>query len=260
MLAAELALQQVPTPELRPKNWRESAAGARLIAVKNMTYIQPARTGVDLAGSLPVFPRLPGSTLPTSQPLADIQAKRLLFNRLGQPGQVHVYRTDCRAGERLRAQMLVPVLPLGGSVVPAFAVVAQSLPYSADTQKLPFALPAGFSAVVAPPPSELVTPVVDALTRVRYYPGPLIDTKTLVGGRAYIVVWSPHNHMGKYALQLGHRWPFRWTYWAQIPWFWWQIRGWFGLSRAAAYVAGGALLGSGLLAAAALRAGTKRNA
>ena len=130
---------------------------------------------------------------------------------------MHVYRAECRAGERLRVQMLVPVLPLGGSVVPAFAVVAQSLPYSADLQKLPFPLPAGFSAVVAPPPTDLVAPIADALTRVRYYPGPVIDTKTLVGGRAYIVVWSPHNHMGKYALQVGHRWPFRWTYWTQIP-------------------------------------------
>jgi hypothetical protein len=147
---------------------------------------------------------------------------------------VHVFRADCRAGDRIRVPMLVPVLPVGGAVVPAFAVVAQSLPYSADVHKLPFTLPAGLSAVVAPPPTELVTPIADALTNVRYYPGPTIDTKTLVGGRAYIVVWSPHNHMGKYALQIGSRWPMRWTYWAQIPLFWWQIRGWFGLSRAAA--------------------------
>ena len=66
--------------------------------------------------------------------------------------------------------MLVPVLPMGGAVVPAFAVIAQSLPYSADVQKLPLALPAGYSAVVAPPPSELVTAVRDLLTHVDYYP------------------------------------------------------------------------------------------
>jgi hypothetical protein len=214
--------------------------------VKNLLpYTQPARTGADLAGSLPDFPGVPGGTLPTSLALSGFQAKRLVFNRIGQPGQVHVYRADCRAGERLRVQMLVPVLPVGGSVVPAFAVVAQSLPYSADVQKLPFSLPAGLSAVVAPPPTELVAPIADALTHVRYYPGPIIDTKTLVGGRAYIVVWSPHNHMGKYAIQIGHRWPMRWTYWAQVPWFWWQLRGWFGLSRAAAYAA---MAGVGALA------------
>jgi hypothetical protein len=147
----------------------------------------------------------------------------------------------------------VPVLPVGGAVVPAFAVVAQSLPYSADVHKLPFVLPAGLSAVVAPPPTELVAPVADALTNVRYYPGPTIDTKTLVGGRAYIVVWSPHNHMGKYVLQIGNRWPMRWTYWAQIPLFWWQIRGWFGLSRAAAYAVIAGIVGLGALTFAALR-------
>jgi hypothetical protein len=215
--------------------------------VNNEPYTQPARIASDLAGSLPDFPGVPGSNLPNSLALPSFQQKRLLFNRIAQPGQIHVYRADCRAGERLRMQMLVPVLPLGGSVVPAFAVVAQSLPYSADVQKLPFSLPAGFSAVVAPPPNELVTPIADALTRVRYYPGPTIDTKTLVGGRAYVVVWSPHNHMGKYALQIGYRWPMRWTYWAQLPYFWWRIRGWFGLSRAAAYATG-----IGLVAAAAV--------
>ncbi len=222
-------------------------------SMMNANYTQSARTGTDLAGSLPTFPGVPGGTLPASLDLTTLQQKRLVFNRLSHPGQIHVFRAECRAGERLRVQMLVPVLPLGGSVVPAFAVVAQSLPYSADVQKLPFTLPAGFSAVVAPPPTDLVAPIADALTRVRYYPGPTIDTKTLVGGRAYVVVWSPHNHMGKYALQVGHRWPFRWTYWAQLPLFWWQIRGWFGMSRAAAYLAGAGVAAAGLLTIAALR-------
>lgn len=227
------------------------------MAVNNATYTPPARVGADLAGSLPEFPGIPGSTLPSSLALTNIQQKRLLFNRLSQPGQVHVYRTDCRAGDRLRVQLLVPALPLGGAAVPAFAVVAQSLPYSADVQKLPFALPAGFSAVVAPPPSELTAPMSDVLTRARYYAGPTIDTRTLVGGRAYIVVWSPHNHMGKYVLQAGHRWPMRWTYWAQVPFFWWKIRGWFDMGRGAAYAVGiGAVLA--IAAAVALTRARRR--
>ncbi len=209
--------------------------------------------GVDLAGSLPAFPKTPGDSLPTSLEMPNFRQKRLLFNRLNSPGGVHVYRAECRAGERLRVQMLVPVLPVGGAVVPAFALVAQSLPYSADVHKLPLALPKGYSAVVAPPPTELVTPVRDVLTRVRYYPGPLIDTRTLVGGRCYIIVWSPHNHTGKYVLQVGHGWPWRWTYWLQVPRFWWQIRGWFGLSRAAAYAVGAGIVLLILLLVRALR-------
>lgn len=210
------------------------------------THTQPDRTSADFAGCTPTFPGLPGATLQTGLRLASFQPKRLVFNRLGQPGQVHVYAAECRAGERLRVQMLVPMLPVGGAVVPAFAVVAQSLPYSADTQKLPFAMPAGFSAVVATPPAQLTAPAKDVLTRVRYYLGPTIDTRTLVGGRAYIVVWSPHNHMGKYVLQVGQRWPLQWGYWAQLPIYWWRIRGWFGLSRGAlvGVVAGIALVGA----------------
>lgn len=204
-------------------------------------------TGTDLAGSLPVFPKTPGSTLATSLALSDLRRKQLIFNRLTQPGQIHVYSTECRAGERLRVQMFVPVLPLGGSVVPAFAVVAQSLPYSADLQKLPLELPGGYSAVVAPPPGELLTPISDMLTRVRYYPGPLIDTRTLVGGRCYIIVWSPYNHMGKYVLQTGTNWPWQGSYWVQLPIYWWLIRGWFGLSRMAAYWIVGAILLIGVI-------------
>jgi hypothetical protein len=197
--------------------------------------------GTDLAGSTPMFPGLPGEKLAESLPIVDMRVKRLIFNRLRMPSQVHVYSAECVAGERLRVQMFVPVLPLGGAVVPAFALVAQSLPYSADVRKLPLELPAGFSAVVAPPPADLVHPVEDVLTRVRYYPGPVIDTRTLVGGRCYLVVWSPNNHVGKYVLQVGQRWPTRVGYWARLPGTWWQIRGWFGLSRAAAvYVAAAA--------------------
>ncbi len=208
---------------------------------------------VDLAGSLPIFPLAPGGTLPTSLVLPDFRQKRLLFQHLAHPGQVHVYRTECRAGDRLRVQMLMPVLPQGRAVAPAFAIVAQSLPYSADVRKLPFDLPAGYSAVVAPPPSELMTPLRDVLTRVHYYPGPVIDTRTLVGGQCYIVVWSPQHQMGKYALQLGHSWPWQVGYWAQLPRYWWQIRGWFGQSRVAAYVAGAGVIFIGLLAAIVLR-------
>ncbi len=198
---------------------------------------EPAEKSTDLAGSLPFFPRAAGSSLAGSLELVDFRRKRLLLNRLSRPGQVHVYSAECRAGERLRLQLLVPMLPLGGSVAPSVAVIAQSLPYSADVQKLPMDLPAGFSAVVAPPPGHLVAPAQDRFTGARYYPGPVIDTRTLVGGRCYIVVWSPYNHMGKYALHIGYAWPWQWAYWLQLLRFWWQVRGWFEMSRTAAYVA-----------------------
>ena len=108
---------------------------------------------------------------------------------------------------------------------------------------MPLELPQGYSAIVAPPPSELLQPVKDVLTRAKYFPGPTIDTRTLVGGRCYLVVWSRDNQIGKYVMSMGHRWHLRWGYWAKLPWYWWLIRGWFGLSRAAAlYAAGAALL------------------
>lgn len=200
------------------------------------TQIELTSPGTDLAGSRPIFPAEVGHRFNNGFELPDFRNKRLVFSQLLQPGQIHVYRANCRAGERLRVQMFVPKLPRGGAVAPAFAVVGQSLPYSADTQRLPLEAPAGYSAVVGPASSKLVAPVTDLLTRVPFYPGPVIDTRTLVGGRCYILVWSPQNLMGKYVLQIGHRWPLRWSYWAQIPRFWWQIRGWAGLDRLLAYM------------------------
>ncbi len=194
----------------------------------------PTISGADLAGSRPIFPGIPGGKLADGLPLDDFSEKRLIFNHFDTPGQVHIYRADCAAGERLRAQLFVPVLSKGGTAVPAFALIGQSLPYSADAQKLPIELPKGYSAIVAPSPSKLLQPVEDVLTRARYYPGPVIDTRTLVGGKCYLAVWSPQNQMGKYVIQTGHRWPLAATYWASIPYFWWQMRGWFGLDRSGA--------------------------
>ena len=221
-------------------------ANSALVGIERGSGSPPV-PGVDLAGSVPVFGSRPGNRLIDGESFADFSRKRLIFGEFTERGQTHVYRVDCKAGDRLRAQLFAPVLPRGGSVLPTFAVVARSLPYSADTQKVPLDLPRGYRSIVAPPPTELLQPVKDVLTRVQYYPGPLIDTRTLVGGRCYLVVWLPDNQMGTYVISIGHRWHLRWSYWAQLPLYWWRIRGWFGLSRAAAYY----LLAGGLLAVVA---------
>lgn len=213
----------------------------------------PARSGVELAGSRPLFPGLPGGKLINGLPIGNFQEKRLLFNQIDKPGQVHVYKMECRAGERLRGQMLAPVLPRGGGIAPAFAIIGQSLPYSADVQRLPVELPQGYSAIVAQPPAQLLQPMQDMLTRFHYYPGPVLDTRTLVGGTCYLVVWSPQNQMGKYMIQTGHRWPLGVTYWASVPFFWWRVRGWFGLDRAGGVAAVVGLVMLGLLVARLLK-------
>ncbi len=196
----------------------------------------------ELAGNVPIFPAQPGEKLATSLALGDFRDKRMLFSRLISPGEVHVYNAECVAGERLHVRSLIPELPHGGAVVPTFAIVAQSLPYSADVRKLPIELPGGFSAVVAPAQTELGKPINEMATGVRYYPGPAIETRTLVGGRCYLLVWSAGRSVGKYALQIGTHPNSPIGFWAQFPLYWWQVRGWFGVSRAAAIYAGAALL------------------
>ncbi|MEM7128786.1 MAG: hypothetical protein AAF702_20805 [Chloroflexota bacterium] len=198
--------------------------------------------GTDLAGGLPIFPQIPGAKFGDALSLPDFRRKRLLFNHFELTQSIHIYQADCRAGARLRVQMIYPLLKRGRTAQARFAVIAQSLPYSADQDALPIPLPAGFRAVVAPQMSDwTISPHVDMLTAAEYYLGPVIDTQVLVGGRCYIVVWIPDNRPGRYILQIGHRWPLRWSYWNQLPMFWWKIRGWFGLSRIWAYLLLGGL-------------------
>jgi hypothetical protein len=224
-----------------------------MLSESSVTPSQQPRLSSDLAGSTPFFGGEVGGTFVTSADFGGFRQRHLIFGQLDRPGRVHVYRADCRAGERLRVQLLTPVLPGGGALTPAMAVIAQSLPYTGEEAKLPFPLPAGYSALLVSPPRELLSPVRDLLTRVRYYPGPVVDTRTLVGGRCYIAVWSPQSRMGKYALHVGYRWPWSWRYWLGVPGYWWKIRGWFGLSRMAAYALVGILLVTILLARFVMR-------
>ena len=86
--------------------------------------VRPA-PGVDLAGSVPVFGSRPGNQLVDGDSFADFSRKRMLFGAFERFGETHVYRVDCKAGDRLRAQMFVPVLSQGQSVAPAFAIGAK---------------------------------------------------------------------------------------------------------------------------------------
>jgi len=132
--------------------------------VSELEPLPAAQVGQDWAGSLPEFPGAVDGDLSDSYELDDFRHKRLVFGQFEHPGAVHVYSAGCAAGGRLRVQAHIPVLPLGGSLAPAFAIVAQSLPYSADVHKLPIDLPAGYSVVVAQPPVELAAPVEDRLS------------------------------------------------------------------------------------------------
>ena len=215
--------------------------------------VEPSKTAVEagktvsLLGWRALFPRSVGATPATSADLGDFRHGQLLLAQLAQPGQAHVYRAECRAGERLRVQAWTPLLARGAMVTPAVAVVAQGMPNAAAVPSavgapsvmpsvmLPVKLPAGYGVVAQMPPKTLLDPVTDRATGARFFAGPTIDTRTLVGGRCYIVVWSPTHGLGKYGLRVGSRPRARWQGWLGWPRLWWQVRGWCGLSRWSAY-------------------------
>lgn len=177
---------------------------------------------------MPRFPRQTGALPATATDIGDLTPKQTIYNTLDRPGAVHVYRADCPAGQRVRVQALAPVLQNGRALTPAVAVMAQGLRTGAVDVDLPVTLPAGYTAVALAPPAKLENLQKDWWVGASFFNGPVIDDRTLVGGRCYIVVWSPDKQPGKYVLQVGH-----------VPgqgrlaalWAWWRIRGWFGLSR-----------------------------
>jgi hypothetical protein len=177
-----------------------------------------------------------GRSLAVATPLGGMTRCSVVLNTIDHPGRGHVYRADCPAGTRLRVQVLIPSLAAGRALNPAVAVLAQGAPASNNSLKLPVSVPAGYSAQVAAPAKTQPQTHTDALTGATFAVGRTIDTRTLVGGRVYVVVWSPDNLMGKYALQVGYAPVHEWGQWLLAPWIWWQVRGWFGLGRTAAYV------------------------
>ena len=195
-----------------------------------------------LAGSLVRLLHGAGGTLAAATPLTDVARCQVILNRFDHPGRAHVYRADCPAGTRLRVQLLTPALPMGRALTPAVAVLAQGAPAGGETLKPPVAIPAGYSAQTLAPPKLQPSVQTDSLTGAGFFPGHAIDTRTLVGGRVYVVVWSPDNLMGKYVIQIGHIPIHDWGQWLLAPWIWWRVRGWFGLSRTAAYVTLAALV------------------
>ncbi len=201
-----------------------------------------------LAGSLVQLLHGAGGSLAAATPLTDMARCQVILNRFDHPGRAHVYRVDCPAGTRLRVQLLTPALAVGRALTPAVALLAQGAPGGGETVKLPVAIPAGYAAQTLAPPKRQPPAQTDALTGAGFFPGRAIDTHTLVGGRVYLVVWSPDNLMGKYGIQIGHVPVHDWGQWLLAPWIWWRVRGWFGLSRTAAYVALAVLLLVALLA------------
>lgn len=175
-----------------------------------------------------------GATLATATDLGDPARKQAIYSALDRPGAVHVYRLDCPAGQRLRVQVLAPILQAGRALSPAVALLAHGVRSGVGQLTLPLNLPGGYAAVAVEPPAKLTLPQVDRWTGARFYAGPLIDERTLVGGRCYIVVWSPDKQLGKYLLQVGYA-----RRQGRLGGLlaWWRVRGWFGMSRAAGYVA-----------------------
>lgn len=194
----------------------------------------PHTTTSELTASLACFPSGVGPSLATATNLGDPTAKQVIYGALDRPGAVHVYRFDCPAGQRLRVQVLAPILQSGRALSPAVAVLAQGVRSEPGDVALPLTPPAGYAVITVEPPARLTAPLVDRWTGARFYAGPLIDQRTLVGGRCYIVVWSPDKQPGKYLLQVGYA---RRQGRLAGLFAWWRIRGWFGMSRVAGYVA-----------------------
>ena len=150
-----------------------------------------------LAGSLVRLLRGAGVALASATSLTDVTRCQVILNQFDHPGRAHVYRADCSAGTRLRVQLLTPALSVGRALTPAVAVLAQGIPAGGDALKLPVTVPAGYSAQTIAPPKRQTRMQTDALTGAGFFPGRAIDTKTLVGGRVYVVVWSPRQSDGQ---------------------------------------------------------------
>jgi len=134
-----------------------------------------------------------------------IENAKAVFARLEPPSDIDVYAFTITVPLRLHARAFVPRTSGLEQFLPSLAVVGPALP-PADV-KLPFALPAGYGAVVVNnlKPGKKRPLFYEPFSGKEYYDAPAFDQKVSAPGTWYVFYWDPYNRGGDYVAILGFK-------------------------------------------------------
>jgi hypothetical protein len=139
----------------------------------------------------------PASTIDQAFVLPSAQVTWNIYGLLQTPGEVSFIRLDDIDNDQSVALALrIFTRPAYADFTPTLALIAPGLPQPTET--LPFALPSGDGAIVAPftgDPSQRA--VSGSGTRFTWSTSSF-DVPDLAGGPAYIAVWDPNGKTGEF--------------------------------------------------------------
>lgn len=134
-----------------------------------------------------------------------IENAKAVFARLEPASDIDVYAFTITAPLRVHARAFVPRVPDLEEFLPSLAVVGPGLPTTGE--KLPFALPDGYGAVVINnlTPGEKRPLFYEPFSGKEYYDAPAFDQTVSAPGTWYVFYWDPYNRGGDYVAILGFR-------------------------------------------------------
>ena len=134
-----------------------------------------------------------------------IENAKAVFARLEPASDIDVYAFTITAPLRVHARAFVPRVPGLEEFLPSLAVAGPGLP--ATGEKLPFALPDGYGALVINnlTPGEKRPLFYEPFTAKEYYDAPAFDQTVSAPGTWYVFYWDPYNRGGDYVAILGFK-------------------------------------------------------
>ena len=134
-----------------------------------------------------------------------IENAKAVFARLEPASDIDVYTFTISTSLRVHARAFVPRVPGLEQFLPSLAVVGPGLPLTGE--KLPFALPDGYGAVVISnlTPGEKRPLFYEPFSGKEYYDAPAFDQTVSAPGTWYVFYWDPYSRGGDYVAILGFR-------------------------------------------------------
>jgi len=134
-----------------------------------------------------------------------IENAKAVFARLEPASDIDVYTFTVTAPRRVHARAFVPRVSGLEQFLPSLAVAGPGLPPAIE--KLPFALPAGYGAVVVNniKPGKKRPLFYEPFSGKEYYDAPAFDQTVSAPGTWYVFYWDPYNSGGDYVAILGFR-------------------------------------------------------
>ena len=176
----------------------------------------------------------PDKALAFDQPDVD----RIFYTNLNAPGKIDFYTFQANAGLAFKAKILIPRTDPNSKFRPALALFGPGLPQpdSSELYSVPFNLPLnnGLVTSVADKAQDdksdgvLYSKYDESYTQANFWEGQTLLRQLPQSGTYYLVVFSPNNQTGKYALEVGDRDATGLKETLAFPVWWFGVRFWFG--------------------------------